>query len=166
MQPECPTARQPVVASVLDRSLGRCWHRDSPPDPANVNGAIKDMGTFRPMIHRCAGMVDPPPGHVRKTMAGTAETAYFERSSTARPLASGGVSSSKSIMAPVSRIRSRPAPWRLAPLSHGCDGHMTLDDLAAMVEDGEHFVVHEAKTGEDMTSTTLRQIISQRATHG
>ena len=43
---------------------------------------------------------------------------------------------------------------------------MTLDDLAAMVEDEEDFVVNDAKTGEDITRSVLKQIIVERARHG
>jgi len=45
-------------------------------------------------------------------------------------------------------------------------GYVTLDDLAAMVEDDEDFVVREAKTGGDITPTILKQIILKRAHHG
>ena len=48
----------------------------------------------------------------------------------------------------------------------GTSTYVTLEDLAAMVKNGEDFVVHEAKTGEDITSTILKQIIRQRAIHG
>jgi polyhydroxyalkanoate synthesis repressor PhaR len=52
-------------------------------------------------------------------------------------------------------------------LYHAVAGrYMTLDDLAVMVEDGEDFVVREAKTGEDITSTILKQITRKRAIHG
>jgi polyhydroxyalkanoate synthesis repressor PhaR len=44
--------------------------------------------------------------------------------------------------------------------------YLTLDDLAAMVEDDEPFAVREAATGEDITSSILRQIIRKRALHG
>jgi polyhydroxyalkanoate synthesis repressor PhaR len=44
--------------------------------------------------------------------------------------------------------------------------YTTLDDLAAMVEDDEDFVVIEAATGEDVTPFILKQIIRQRAIHG
>jgi polyhydroxyalkanoate synthesis regulator protein len=44
--------------------------------------------------------------------------------------------------------------------------YLTLDDLAAMVEDEEDFTVREAATGEDVTPTVLRQIIRKRAPHG
>jgi polyhydroxyalkanoate synthesis repressor PhaR len=44
--------------------------------------------------------------------------------------------------------------------------YVTLDDLTAMVEDDEDFVVLEAKTGEDVTPSILKQIIRQRVFHG
>jgi polyhydroxyalkanoate synthesis repressor PhaR len=44
--------------------------------------------------------------------------------------------------------------------------YLTLDDLAAMVEDDEPFTVREAATGEDVTSSILKQIIRKRALHG
>ena len=44
--------------------------------------------------------------------------------------------------------------------------YVSLDDLTAMVEDDEDFVVREAKTGEDMTRSILKQIILRRANHG
>jgi len=48
----------------------------------------------------------------------------------------------------------------------GTGSYMTLDGLATMVEDGEDFVVHEARTGEDITPAILKRIILERATHG
>jgi polyhydroxyalkanoate synthesis repressor PhaR len=44
--------------------------------------------------------------------------------------------------------------------------YVSLDDLGAMVEDDEDFVVREAKTGEDVTRSILKQIILGRANHG
>ena len=44
--------------------------------------------------------------------------------------------------------------------------YLTLDDLAAMVEDDEDFTVREAATGEDITPAILKQIIRKRALHG
>ncbi len=37
--------------------------------------------------------------------------------------------------------------------------YVTLDDLSKMVRDGDHFVVYDAKTGEDLTRSILTQII-------
>jgi polyhydroxyalkanoate synthesis regulator protein len=44
--------------------------------------------------------------------------------------------------------------------------YLTLDDLAAMVDDDETFAVREAGTGEDITPSILKQIIRKRAFHG
>ncbi len=41
----------------------------------------------------------------------------------------------------------------------GCSRYVTLDDLSRMVRQGHHFVVHDAKTGEDLTRSILTQII-------
>ena len=44
--------------------------------------------------------------------------------------------------------------------------YVSLDDLTAMIEDDEDFVVHETKTGEDVTRSILKQIILRRTNHG
>ena len=44
--------------------------------------------------------------------------------------------------------------------------YVTLDDLAAMVEDDEAFAVIAADSGTDITSSILQQIIRKRALHG
>jgi polyhydroxyalkanoate synthesis repressor PhaR len=54
--------------------------------------------------------------------------------------------------------------WRLYQPAAG--RYVTLEDLACMVEDDEAFVVYEAKTGEDVTPSILKQIIFERAKHG
>jgi polyhydroxyalkanoate synthesis repressor PhaR len=52
-------------------------------------------------------------------------------------------------------------------LYHAAIGsYLTLDDLAAMVEDDEEFVVREAETGADITRSVLKQIIVERGRHG
>ena len=43
---------------------------------------------------------------------------------------------------------------------------LTIDALIEMVEDDEDFEVREAKTGEDITRSVLRQIIVKRGYHG
>jgi polyhydroxyalkanoate synthesis repressor PhaR len=48
----------------------------------------------------------------------------------------------------------------------GLGVYLTVDDLAAMVEDDEDFVVREAETGEDITRSVLKQIIVERGNHG
>ena len=40
--------------------------------------------------------------------------------------------------------------------------YVTLEDLAAMVKAGEDFVVHDAKSGEDITRSVLAQIIFEQ----
>jgi len=44
--------------------------------------------------------------------------------------------------------------------------YVTLDDLANMVRKGEEFVVHDAKTGEDITRGVLGQIIFDAESRG
>jgi len=44
--------------------------------------------------------------------------------------------------------------------------YVTLEDPAGMVGDEEAFVVHDAASGEDITPSTLTQIIIERARHG
>ena len=48
----------------------------------------------------------------------------------------------------------------------GMGANVTLDELAAMIEDDEDFVVREASTGEDVTRSVLKQIIRKRGSHG
>lgn len=44
----------------------------------------------------------------------------------------------------------------------GTSTYVTLEDLAAMVKEGEDFVVYDAKTGEDITRSVLTQIIFEQ----
>ena len=44
----------------------------------------------------------------------------------------------------------------------GTSTYVTLEDLAAMVKAGEDFIVHDAKTGEDITRSVLTQIIFEQ----
>jgi len=41
----------------------------------------------------------------------------------------------------------------------GTSTYVTLEDLAAMVKEGEDFLVYDAKTGDDITRSVLAQII-------
>ena len=41
----------------------------------------------------------------------------------------------------------------------GTSTYVTLEDLATMVKNGEDFAVSDAKTGEDITPSVLKQII-------
>jgi polyhydroxyalkanoate synthesis repressor PhaR len=44
----------------------------------------------------------------------------------------------------------------------GTSTYVTLEDLAAMVKQGEDFVVYDAKSGEDITRSVLTQIIFEQ----
>jgi len=44
----------------------------------------------------------------------------------------------------------------------GTSAYVTIEDLAQMVKKGEDFVVHDAKTGEDITRSVLTQIIFEQ----
>lgn len=44
--------------------------------------------------------------------------------------------------------------------------YVTLDDLSKMVRDGDHFVVFDAKSGEDLTRSILTQIIMEEDSKG
>jgi len=44
----------------------------------------------------------------------------------------------------------------------GTSTYVTLEDLAAMVKNGEDFLVFDAKTGEDITRSVLAQIIFEQ----
>jgi polyhydroxyalkanoate synthesis repressor PhaR len=44
--------------------------------------------------------------------------------------------------------------------------YVTLEDLAAMVRLGRHFVVYDAKSGEDITRSVLTQIIVEEESKG
>jgi polyhydroxyalkanoate synthesis repressor PhaR len=44
--------------------------------------------------------------------------------------------------------------------------YVSLQDIADMVEYDDAFVVHDAKSGEDITTIVLKQIIAERVHHG
>jgi polyhydroxyalkanoate synthesis repressor PhaR len=44
----------------------------------------------------------------------------------------------------------------------GTSAYVTLEDLAAMVKTGEDFIVHDAKSGDDITRSVLTQIIFEQ----
>jgi polyhydroxyalkanoate synthesis repressor PhaR len=44
--------------------------------------------------------------------------------------------------------------------------YVSLQDIADMVEDDDEFVVRDAKSGEDITTIVLKQIIAERVHHG
>ena len=48
----------------------------------------------------------------------------------------------------------------------GTSTYVTLEDLAAMVKDGEDFLVYDAKTGDEITRSVLTQIIVEEENKG
>ena len=44
--------------------------------------------------------------------------------------------------------------------------YLSLQDLASKVEDDDEFVVHDVKSGEDISTIVLKQIIAERVHHG
>src|SRR5260370_30740859 len=44
----------------------------------------------------------------------------------------------------------------------GTSTYVTLEDLAAMVKEGEDFLVYDARTGDDITRSVLAQIIFEQ----
>jgi polyhydroxyalkanoate synthesis repressor PhaR len=44
--------------------------------------------------------------------------------------------------------------------------YVTLDDLARLIKEGGDFIVHDAKTGEDLTRSVLTQIIVEQEQKG
>ena len=53
---------------------------------------------------------------------------------------------------------------RLYNTAESC--YVTLDDLATMVQQGVDFIVHDAKSGEDITRSVLTQIIVEQESKG
>jgi polyhydroxyalkanoate synthesis repressor PhaR len=59
----------------------------------------------------------------------------------------------------------RPPPVKIKKYANrrlyntGTSSYVTLDHLCQMVKDGVDFIVHDAKTGEDITRSVLTQII-------
>lgn len=48
----------------------------------------------------------------------------------------------------------------------GRSSYVTLDDLCEMVKEGHDFIVHDAKTGDDITRSVLTQIIVDQESRG
>jgi PHB accumulation regulatory protein len=100
-------------------------------------------------------------------IAGNPETAYFEGDTAGSP----GAARRRSDARPTRDMA--PSPQPVVIKLHGnrrlyrpdTGGYVTLDDLTAMVEDDEDFAVCEARTGDDITPTILKQIIRKRALH-
>ena len=89
-----------------------------------------------------------------KTVAGPPETAYF----AAKPAGSERMSDTSKPKEPI-EIK-KYANRRL--YNTGTSTYVTLEDLAAMVKKGEDFIVHDAKSGEDITRSVLTQIIFEQ----
>jgi polyhydroxyalkanoate synthesis repressor PhaR len=90
-----------------------------------------------------------------KTVAGPAETAYFVDKSTGSERMSDTTSKAKEPIE-IKKYANR----RL--YNTGTSTYVTLEDLAAMVKAGEDFIVHDAKSGEDITRSVLTQIIFEQ----
>lgn len=95
-------------------------------------------------------------------MAGHAENAYFANRGF-RQWPDPGETSNAMALAEQPVTIKRYAGRRLY---HPMGAYLTLDDLAAMIDDDEEFVIREAETGEDITRTVLKQIILERGRHG
>lgn len=99
---------------------------------------------------------------VTKTIAGAAETAYFEGVARLRRGVRTSSDPRMALSQPV--LIKRYDGRRLYRPDAGT--YLTLDDLAVMVEDEASFTVREAASGEDITPSILQQIIRKRALHG
>src|SRR3954468_11585704 len=66
----------------------------------------------------------------------------------------------------------RPPPVKIKKYANrrlyntGTSSYVTLDHLCQMVKDGVDFIVHDAKTGEDITRAVLTQIIVEEEGKG
>ena len=89
-----------------------------------------------------------------KTVAGPSETAYFG----GKPAGSERMSDTSKTKEPI-EIK-KYANRRL--YNTGTSSYVTLEDLASMVKSGEDFIVHDAKSGEDITRSVLTQIIFEQ----
>jgi polyhydroxyalkanoate synthesis repressor PhaR len=98
---------------------------------------------------------DRPARH--KTVAAPQETAYFVGSATGSwKLMSETTTTKAAEPVEIKKYANR----RL--YNTGTSAYVTLEDLAAMVKTGEDFIVHDAKTGEDITRSVLTQIIFEQ----
>ncbi len=66
----------------------------------------------------------------------------------------------------------RPPPVKIKKYANrrlyntGTSSYVTLDHLCQMVKDGVDFIVHDAKSGEDITRSVLTQIIVEEESKG
>jgi polyhydroxyalkanoate synthesis repressor PhaR len=69
-------------------------------------------------------------------------------------------------------LEDRPPPVKIKKSANrrlyntGTSSYVTLDHLCQMVKEGVDFVVHDAKTGEDITRSVLTQIIVEEESKG
>jgi polyhydroxyalkanoate synthesis repressor PhaR len=91
-----------------------------------------------------------------KTVAAPTETAYFEGEGTRFQT----LMSETQTKAPEPVEIKKYANRRL--YNTGTSAYVTLEDLAAMVKSGEDFIVHDAKSGDDITRSVLTQIIFEQ----
>ena len=52
------------------------------------------------------------------------------------------------------------------PYNANAGSYVSLQDIEDMVEDDDTFVVRDAKSGDDITTIVLKQIIAERVHHG
>ncbi len=94
-----------------------------------------------------------------KTVAVGGESAYFDGKAVVAAPMSAPMSEATTKTAEPVTIK-KYANRRL--YNTGTSTYVTLEDLAAMVKNGEDFVVYDAKTGEDITRSVLTQIIFEQ----
>jgi polyhydroxyalkanoate synthesis repressor PhaR len=92
-------------------------------------------------------------------VAPSKETAYFPSITLAAPPRRG---TDASDMAPPDEPITIKKYANRRLYNTGTSTYVTLEDLAAMVKNGEDFVVYDAKTGEDITRSVLAQIIFEQ----
>jgi len=109
-----------------------------------------------PLIHVNRGMGGSLDDLPTKTIAGAAETAYFDGAAASGAASNRAATREMGLSDPV--LIKRYDGRRLYRPDAGT--YLTLDDLAAMVEDDTPFTVREAATGEDITPSILQQITS------
>src|ERR1700730_6118652 len=112
-----------------------------------------------------SGMDGAAAVHGTKSIAAEAKTAYFEGDTAGRP--AQPAKSDPTMVTSVSPTRpiliKRYAGRRFYRPDVGA--YLTLDDIAVMVEDETDFMILEADSGTDITSSIL-QITRKRALHG
>jgi polyhydroxyalkanoate synthesis repressor PhaR len=96
-----------------------------------------------------------------KRVAAKGETAYFGEKARPSPLGQAGKFMSERATKTAEPVTIKKYANRRL-YNTGTSTYVTLEDLAAMVKNGEDFVVYDAKTGEDITRSVLTQIIFEQ----